>query len=264
MANTRIVVLGARGSIPVSGPGFVRYGGNTTCFAVVSDETVIAFIDAGTGLVSRSGAGLELPAAVGIFLSHYHWDHIQGISMLDELWRGACDIHVWGPGDPRSILVGAIRPPWFPVAIEDVPSIHYSPMDEPVELGGITFSSFDVNHPQGAIGYRIDGPNRSIGIVTDHESAPDADDQIRKSLAGIDALVHDAQYLPSETVTHRGWGHSTCEDAVRMGNALDVEQLILTSHDPSRTDDVIDEMVGRIEGEFPGVIAAFQGLEISL
>lgn len=264
MTDTRMVVLGARGSIPVSGPDYVRYGGNTTCLAVVVDDTVVAFIDAGTGLVSRRSAGLELPAAVGIFLTHYHWDHIQGLSMLDELWRGACDIHVWGHDDPRSTLVGAIRPPWFPVAIEDVPSIRFSRMGEPVELGGVTFSSFDVNHPQGAIGYRIDGPSRSIGVVTDHESLADVDDEIRESLAGIDTLVHDAQYLPAESLTHRGWGHSTCEDAVRMGTALDVSQLVLTSHDPSRTDDVIDEMVERVEGQFPGVIAAFQGLEIPL
>jgi phosphoribosyl 1,2-cyclic phosphodiesterase len=264
MTDTRIVVLGARGSIPVSGPDYVRYGGNTTCFAVVSDDTLLAFIDAGTGLVSRRGTGLELPASVAIFLTHYHWDHIQGISMLDELWRGACDIHVWGHGDPRATLVGAIRPPWFPVAIEDVSSIHYSEMTGPVGLGGVTVSSFPVNHPQGAIGYRIDGPHRSVGIVTDHESEESADAGIRQSLVGIDTLVHDAQYLRSESTTHRGWGHSTCDDAVRMGTALGVSDLVLTSHDPSRTDGVIDEMVERIQDSFPGTIGAFQGLEIPL
>lgn len=264
MHKAHITVLGGRGSIPVSGSMFARYGGNTTCFALVVDGTAVAFIDAGTGLIDSASHGLQLAPSVGVFLTHYHWDHTQGLSMMDEMWSGACDICVWGPGDPAEILERAISPPLFPVSIRDVPSIRFASSDGPVEIGGLVVTPFAVHHPQGASGYRIDGPERTVAIVTDHEAGSDLDAGVLAAISGADVLIHDAQYLPEESEAHAGWGHSTHEDATKIASLAAVSELILTSHDPRRTDSAIDEMVADACEVFPNTDAVYPGMEIPL
>lgn len=264
MPEAHIVVLGGRGSIPVSGPDFVRYGGNTSCFAFVVDGAAVAFVDAGTGLVSHPSYGIDLAPSVNIFLTHYHWDHIQGLSMFDELWSRSCDVCVRGPGDPAAVLTTAIAPPVFPVSIGEVSTVHFEPMVGQVEVSGLRFSSFPLNHPQGGIGYRVDGPNRTVAIVTDHEAGTSVDQDLERELVGIDVLIHDAQYLPSEQEQHEGWGHSTYVDAVALATTLGVKELILTSHDPSRTDREIDATMSAVRHDFEAAFAAGQGMEVGL
>ena len=264
LANAHITVLGARGSIPVSGDYFARYGGATTSFAIVVDDLTVAFIDAGTGLLDVGVRGLTLAPSVGVFLTHYHWDHTQGLSMMEDMWRGSCDVCVWGPDDPKATLERAISPPLFPVSIVDVPRIRFATTDGPVEIAGISISPFAVNHPQGACGYRIEGPSRTVVIATDHEAGTDMDEGIVDAARGADVLIHDAQYLAEELASHAGWGHSSCEQAVAAARASGVSELLLTSHDPRRTDDEIDGMVERARSMFTASDAARPGLEIML
>lgn len=262
--GARIVVLGSRGSIPVSGAEFVRYGGNTTSVALVVGDQIVGFVDAGTGLVAHGALGLELAPSIEVFLTHYHWDHIQGLSMLDELWSGGCEVRLYGPDDPREVLTTAIAPPLFPVSIVDDATVSFAPMPEEVVLSGIRFTSFPLHHPQGAIGFRIDGPERSIAIVTDHESGTPVDEEIAEGVEGVDVLIHDAQYIPVEREEHLGWGHSTCLDAMNLAKQVGAGQLVLTSHDPGRTDAQIDAIIADMAPEFPATIAAEQGLKIDL
>lgn len=263
--DVSLLVLGSRGSIPVSGTEFLTFGGSTTCLAIVEGGQVRAFIDAGTGLLSFRARGLELAKSVSIFLTHYHWDHIQGVSMLGEVWQGACLFTVYGPDDPEPKLTDAIRPPWFPVALDQAPEpLEFSTMTGPVGTGSVTVTQFDVQHPQGAMGYRLDGPNRSLAIVTDHESSPESDDVVAKAIQGVDVLIHDAQYLPSEADNYVGWGHSTWENALAMAKRVGAKEVILTSHEPSRTDTQVEAMVAAAREFFPNVSAAGPGMEISL
>ncbi len=248
----------------MSGDAYARYGGNTTCQAIVVDDEIVAFLDAGTGLPSYGRIGVRLAPVVDVFVTHYHWDHIQGLSMFDELWKGTCGVHVWGPNDPRDAFDRAIAPPLFPVSIAEAATIDFNPLDGDVTVHGLTVRPFPVHHPQGASGFRIDGPTQSIGIVTDHESGKGLDDSIAETLQDVDVLFHDAQYLPSETETHDGWGHSTYLDAVAMAERVGAGTLVLTSHDPRRTDDHVDEIVAIVRGMFPSVEASRPGLEIAL
>ena len=264
MQSTGIVVLGARGSIPVSGPDFVEYGGHSTCFALVVNGLTVGFIDAGSGLTAYRRHGLHLAPTIGMFLTHYHWDHIQGLSMFDEIWRGGCDITVHGPGDPMAVLEGAIAPPLFPVTIADAQTINYKTIDEPVTFHGLTVSSFEVNHPQGGFGYVISSPDRSVAIVTDHEAGSPLDESIADAVRGVDVLFHDAQYLPAEMKDRTGWGHSTFESAAEFAASVDAGELILTSHDPGRTDEGVSAVVAEARGIFPATTAARAGLEVDL
>jgi len=257
-------VLGSRGSIPVSGADFEVYGGNTTSFAIAVGDRLVGFVDAGTGLISYPLYGLRAAESIDLILTHYHWDHIQGLSMLDLVWAGDTDIMVHGPGDPERALTSAIAPPWFPGALGDAKRVRYETVARPVLFQDLTFSPFDVEHPQGALGYRIDGPSSSVAIVTDHEAGTARDAAIVDAIRGVDTLIHDAQYVPDEIDRYAGWGHSTWEDAVSAAIAADVDRLILTSLDPRRTDREVDAIVHAARKRFHATEAAHPGLTVTL
>lgn len=262
--NVRLVVLGSRGSIPVSGAEFVVYGGATTSFALVVDDRVVGFFDAGTGVVPWRDFGMSVAPSIDVFLTHYHWDHIQGLSMLDLVWSDEHEITIYGPNDPRSALTSALAPPWFPVSLVDAPSVRFESIDGSVELAGLLITPFAVEHPQGAFGYRIDGPSSSVAIVTDHEAGSDLDGSIVDVIRGVEVLIHDGQYQPDEADTHRGWGHSTWEDAVAAALLSGANRLILTSLDPHRTDEEVDILVHTARRRFHSTEAAYPGMSVSL
>jgi phosphoribosyl 1,2-cyclic phosphodiesterase len=263
-AAATLTILGARGSIPVSGTAFFRYGGNTTSMALSIGHAVFAFIDAGTSLNSYRDHGLVLNPEVSVFLTHYHWDHIQGLSMLGEMWEGNCTIDIYGEGSPEDTLTRAISPPWFPVSLAGQSNLSFAGVEEPVEIDPLTISAFRINHPQGAVGYRIDGPNAGVAVITDHETVADETPELLAATRGVDIVIYDAQYLPGEMASHIGWGHSTWEDAVRFASDVGASRLILTSHDPRRTDDAIDAIVAAAREVFPNTEAAVPGLTIDL
>lgn len=262
--GARIVVLGSRGSIPVSGADFVRYGGNTTSVALVVGDQIVGFVDAGTGLVAHATFGLELAPSIEVFLTHYHWDHIQGLSMFQALWSGGAEVLIHGPGGPEGALTSVITPPWFPVSLADAGNVRFQTIGRPVEIHGLVVTPFEVEHPQGAVGYRVDGPSASIGFVTDHEAGTERDASIVQAIREVDVLVHDAQYTPDELSIRRGWGHSTWEGAVDAAEAADVERLLLTSLDPRTTDDGADAILTLARRRFPDTGIAFPGVEVSL
>ena len=261
--SAELFVLGARGSMPTAGPDFARYGGHTTSFALSTGEGLVGIVDAGTGMVRLTHHGFTVPPAIDILFTHYHWDHIQGLSMFRSLWQGGHEFCFHGPNDPRAALTGAIRPPWFPVALENAACVmSYRSPTGASQLRGLTVTAFPVNHPQGASGYRLDSTTGSLAIVTDHESTSESDDVVAASISGVDVLLHDAQYLPEEYESHRGWGHSTWEHAAAMAERIGARRLVLTSHAPERTDAEIDQLVAGARQRFDATIAASEGLVV--
>lgn len=184
--------------------------------------------------------------------------------MFDEMWSGACDVCVWGPGSPEEIPVRAIPAPLFSASIAEVSSIRFVTIDALVEIDGLSITSFAIHHPQGAVGSRIDRPRRSVAIVTDHEAGTDIDADVLDAIAGVDFLIHDAQYLPGELAVLEGWGHSSHEDATGSARAGSVGELVLTSHDPRRSDVAIDAVIESAKEPFLETVAARAGMEASL
>lgn len=262
--NQRLIVLGCRGSIPVSGSEFAAHGGATTSFAIAAESEVLGFIDAGTGIIAYPAHGLHISTSVDIFLTHYHWDHIQGLSMMSEVWDPDSTVTIRGPGDPGDVLGHAIAPPMFPAAISAAPGVSFEPIPQTVELDGLLITSFEVEHPQGGVGFRIDGPSTSIAIVTDHESGSELDASIIEAISGADLLFHDGQYLPEEAAFMEGWGHSTWQDAIVAAEEAGIGEVILTSHDPRRTDREIVALVHAARHRFPATEAARIGMEFPL
>ncbi|MDX1691348.1 MAG: MBL fold metallo-hydrolase [Acidimicrobiia bacterium] len=271
MTDRALTVWGARGSMAVSGKRFQRYGGNTTCYSVEVAPRHLLVVDAGTGLRSLERTlDLDEPHEFDIVFSHVHLDHVIGLPLFGALYDGRHRLTFHGA--PREglrmtdLLHGAYRPPWWPITIHDAPATTlFRDVDGPFAVGPLTLTPIDLHHPQGSTGYRIDGARRSIVIATDHEAGERRiDRRLAEASRGAAVLVHDAQYTPDEYRDRRGYGHSTWETAAEAAVGAGVKRLVLTSHDPNRSDEAVDEIVQSARRIFPMTAGAHEGMTIPL
>jgi phosphoribosyl 1,2-cyclic phosphodiesterase len=253
----------------VSGEQYLKYGGNTTCFQLPLEDQQVIF-DCGTGLrtVQRHAGSDDRFVA---FLTHYHWDHLQGIPVFAPFYRPGNSFTFYGPqpatGTVAEVIDAVIRPPWFPVSFSDTPAaVECLVVPDEVAIGPIRVQAIGLQHPDPVVGYRIDGPRRSVVIATDHEAGThDVDARLVEFATGADVLIHDAQYTPDDYVDRRiGWGHSTWEHAAKMAHAAGVSELILTSHDPDHDDDAIDAIQAEARKVFANTDAVYEGMRIPL
>jgi phosphoribosyl 1,2-cyclic phosphodiesterase len=249
-----VTFYGTRGSQPTPGHDTVRYGGNTSCVEVrVTDGSVLA-LDAGTGL-RRLGVEL-IPdiRRVDILLTHLHMDHIQGLGFFTPLFKPNFEVHLWGPGsttaDLRARLTKYMSPPLFPVRLPELPcDLHvHDVSDAPFAVPGATVRAALVCHPGATVGYRVETANASLAYLPDHEPALACNDFANAPMwcsghdlaAGVDLLVHDAQYDEQEYAQRVGWGHSTLRHALEFAQLAGVRVLAPFHHDPAHDDDTLD------------------------
>ena len=253
---------GVRGSVPTPVAENLGYGGNTACISIRCGDQPLVILDAGTG-IRALGNTLSETERVHLFLTHFHWDHIQGIPSFAPI-RNATIYSGVDPAELERLLAAQMQPPYYPV-----------PMPEDLEyqqivmvssrVGDLVIRPFPLHHPNGATGYRIESPGATIVYASDHEHGDVRCDGILRSFAALaDILIYDAQYTPEEYEHRRGWGHSTWREAVKLAKETGVRQLVLFHHDPFRTDRQVDAIVREAQQEFPHTIAAREGWSTSL
>jgi phosphoribosyl 1,2-cyclic phosphodiesterase/DNA-binding response OmpR family regulator len=278
---------GTRGSIAKPGPSTVRYGGNTSCVQVVSAAGTLLVIDCGTGGHELGQALLrEGPRRGHILISHTHWDHIQGIPFFTPLFVPGFEWDFYAPqgfGDSiRSTLAGQMEYTYFPVTPDAFgATVRYNNLSEGTfRIDDVTIRTRFLNHPALTLAFRIEVDGAALVYACDHEphsrqlaaaEGPVAgqDEAHAEFLRGADLVIHDAQYTAEEYPAKAGWGHSTVEYATHICEWAGVKRLALTHHDPTRTDDAIDEIVARLRsGLGPDaemeLFAAAEGLTIEL
>lgn len=291
----RLRFWGTRGSIPTPGSQTVRYGGNTPCVEVRTERNGLVILDAGTGIreLGRSltgesnGNGGSAAVSADIFLTHVHWDHIQGIPFFAPIFQAGNRFTIWGSKALETSIDRVIRdlmsPAVFPVPFAELEaSIEFREIAEERCVGdGYELSAFPVQHPGGALGFRLSGGkagDRSFVYISDnelarHESYETPDDwqeRLVEWIRGAALLVHDATYTGEEYERHRGWGHSTVEEAVTLALDAGVEELILFHHRPERSDDEVDRCLARARAlvEARGgrlrVSAAAEGMTVTI
>lgn len=264
-------VWGARGSMAVSGPRYLRYGGDTSSYHVELEPGHHLLIDGGTGLRRLEPLLGSPPLRFTVLFTHYHLDHLQGLPVFSPLYERANQFEFWGV---RHGGMGAaealhllLRPPLFPVPYDEVPArCRFSDLSGPLELGPLRVAFLPLRHPGGAAGFRLDGESGSVVLASDHEAGDErVDSALVAFAAGADVLLHDSQYTEDQVHgPHAGWGHSACLAAATAAERAGVGHLVLTSHDPDRTDDEVDALVARVRTRFPSTEAARPGLSFAL
>ncbi|OLD58010.1 MAG: hypothetical protein AUI54_00520 [Acidobacteria bacterium 13_1_40CM_2_56_5] len=272
----RVRFWGVRGSTPTPQKENMMYGGNTSCIEIRTDTNQLLIFDGGTG-IRLLGNELQhefgqKPINAHIFFSHFHLDHIQGVPFFRPLYNAANHFTFYFAGRRDANLVmdalaGMMANPYFPVDMSKLPCSR-----EYVDLVEGTFTVADtrilvlpLNHPQGCVGYRIMQNGKVISYCTDVEHGTDWSDKNLLTLAkDSDFLIVDSQYTAEELPDHIGWGHSSWEQAVELGIEAGVKRIALYHHDPYHEDHVVDDILANAQKRHPNVIAAREGLEVTL
>jgi phosphoribosyl 1,2-cyclic phosphodiesterase len=261
---------GVRGSLPTPRRENLGYGGNTSCLEIRGAGNEIAIFDAGTGIRNLGEAVLRQSPGRGlklhVFLTHYHWDHIQGLPLFAPLYQAENEITFYASerlGSLQQHLRGQMSAPYFPVPFDDIPArVHFAEMDtKSIPVGDLRVSGFPMNHPQGASGFRIESPAGVVVYASDVEPGHvELDRVVREAAAGADTLVYDTQFTPEEYLTHRGWGHSHWREAAAVARDAQVKELILFHHDPSHDDDMVTHMQNQTRALFENTTSAKEGM----
>jgi phosphoribosyl 1,2-cyclic phosphodiesterase len=274
----RVRFWGVRGSTPTPQAENMRYGGNTSCVEVRVGEQLYIF-DCGTGfrvlgqqLQDESGEK-KLPLSAHVFVSHFHWDHIQGIPFFRPLYDRADSQFLFHCSSRtrslKQVMDEQMASPYFPVNLSQMQAQQKFYDIDAGRLNledGVQIQTSWLNHPQGCMGFRMEAKDGVLVYATDNEPGDAAfDKSVRKLAEGADVLIYDAQYLPEEYAAEkRGWGHSHWREAVNVVMESGAKELVLFHHDPDHTDVVIDKIVDDARNYYPKVRAAAEGMEIRI
>jgi phosphoribosyl 1,2-cyclic phosphodiesterase len=252
----RIKVWGCRGSVPSPGGDTSRYGGNTTCVEVRLGDGSLVVIDAGSGIrnLGRELARRDGPRLIHLFLTHAHWDHVQGFPFFLPAYRKDFTLQVWGGPRSgaalRSYLRQQLTPPFFPVRFSELGAAFRFPARAAPEISidGTRIQSIPLAHPDGGYGFKFSAAGRSFVFLTDNELgyrhpgglSPKGYAELCR---GADLVLHDAQYTLEEYRLTRGWGHSTFPAVVELCREAAPKRFGLIHHDPQHSDRELDRHV---------------------
>ena len=262
---------GTRGSIPTPGQRTQRFGGNTSCVEVRTNDQLF-ICDGGTGL-RELGVDLmrRFPPGNGnaltghMFFSHPHWDHIQGFPFFSPAYVPANTFYVYGAakGDRKmyDLLSGQMESAYFPVDFADLGGTIISKDFEKdvAQIDGVKVRIFRQFHPGGSLGFSFEHRGRKVVYATDNEidqtllNKDDADkkpDLLRKPpedllafVKDADLLIADGQYTDEEYPKKVGWGHPRATTVVDLAIQAGVRQLALYHHDPMHSDREVDALI---------------------
>jgi phosphoribosyl 1,2-cyclic phosphodiesterase len=298
--SMKFTFWGVRGSIPSPGPRTARYGGNTTCIEVRTDNDTLLILDGGTGLFALAQSLLQhrtAPIDANIFITHSHWDHIHGLPFFTPLFVRGSRVRLHGVTDPDTgngiehVMNVQLQNSYFPVSESQMSAtIEYQSLvaGQPVTVGDATVANVVMNHPVINLGYRIDCHGKSLFFTGDHEpfynlhpvGHPEHAAYARymnvRSAAidalvhGVDALIVDCSYTREEYPARQGWGHGTFDAAFEMALRCGARSLYCTHHEPTRSDDELEavfaEVLARYAPRLNGLTVALarEGLEVRL
>ena len=287
---------GTRGSIASPGPTTARYGGNTTCIEIGTNDGEIIVIDGGTGIF-RLGNELakRMPVKVSVFVTHTHWDHIQGLPFFVPLFVPGNHVRFYGTFDPvydkslKEILAGQMEYCYYPVRESELKAtIEYRSLREgqTVPIAGARVTPVLMNHPVLNFGYLVEADGKKVFFTGDHEPlrniyAPEDEEfeeyqhliELRNSgieewLEDVDVLITDSMYTAEEYPAKIGWGHGSFQSCIEMAERVNAGKIVLTHHEPCRTDEDLDAIFDRLQGEFtdigPEIVIAQEGMTIEL
>lgn len=266
----KVKFWGVRGSIASPGPKTVRYGGNTTCIEIRTDNNELIILDAGTGIFPLSQTLLaELPVTANVLITHSHWDHIQGLPFFIPNFIPGNTLRLHGCFDPVSgkgieqVMAVQLQYSYFPVREAEMKAkIEYVTLmpEQPIQIGSATVTPYLLNHPVINFGYRIECNGKSVFFTGDHEPpyniyAPsdeahaeyqvfvdEKQRSIQQAILGVDVYIADSSYTDTEYPAKQGWGHGTFSTSIVSAHHAGAKVLYCTHHEPTRSDDALEQV----------------------
>ncbi|MGH8550344.1 MAG: MBL fold metallo-hydrolase [Methylococcales bacterium] len=294
----KIRFWGVRGSIPTPGPAMARYGGNTTCIEIRSDDNDLIILDGGSGIYPLAQALMkELPLVAHIFISHTHWDHIHGLPFFDPLFIPRNEVNIYGGYDVvaqigiERALSTQFQYSYFPIREAELKArIRYFTIGagESVRIGNAKVTPTLMNHPVLNYGYRVECSGKSVFFTGDHEphwNIYEPDDEhfqeyeslinrqeqiIADGMRDVDLLIADSSYTFEEYPAKKGWGHGTFDSSIRMARLAGARRLFFTHYVPTRTDAELEAVFAEVltkysrESREVGLNLAMEGRVIEL
>ena len=249
----KFTIHGVRGSVPTPDVRFLKYGGNTSCFEIETNNAQI-FCDAGTGF--RSAELLRNKKDVLVFFTHFHHDHIQGFPFNPGLFVKGRQIFVSSAlceeNKTRSILESYFSGCFFPVNI--FASLEHLEVQSFKEMksflkGEVDVQFINLEHPGGAVGYSFGAVGKKIVILLDNEFQEFQREDLAKFCKDADLLVWDGMFTKDELRTKAGWGHSSIDQAVEFTNTSNIGKTLICHHAPYRSDTDIDELKSKLSSK---------------
>lgn len=270
----KIKYYGVRGSIPVSGKDYMKYGGNTTCVVIEEANTKIVF-DAGTGF-RNFGRELMKTGPVGhnihLFVSHYHWDHLQGFPFFTPGYIKGNEINFYGETKYNKTIQDMMKRQQefinFPVELSGMAAkLNFFEIREKDEtnLGPFKITSIKVNHPGGNFAFRVESKTGAFVYATDIEHYAVPDNNLINFAKDAKILFYDAQFTPEEYPKYVGWGHSTYDEGIKVAMMANAKELHLCHHAPEHTDEFIDKHIQQpAQAKFENAFCVQEGWEVTI
>ncbi|MBR1691512.1 MAG: MBL fold metallo-hydrolase [Lachnospiraceae bacterium] len=259
--NLSVTFLGTRGSVPVNGKEYERYGGATSCVRVLAGNEEI-YLDAGSGIVQ---ARPEQDTHITVLFSHLHLDHVQGLPFFPALAQAGRPIALYAADregiSGQEAIDRLFSPPLWPCRISDYPAeVSFHPLQSRFSIGSVPVTTMPSFHPGGATIYRLAYQGKSLVYATDFEHTGEKIQELIRFAQDADLLIYDGQYTQEEYEKRKGYGHSTASVGGEIAAAARVKQFFITHHDPRHTDDWFMQM----ERQNPQITYAKDGEEILL
>ncbi len=267
----KIRFWGVRGSIPTPGEKTARFGGNTSCVEITTDDGTSLVFDAGTGIrefgldyLKRNNKSNVL----NIFISHVHWDHIQGFPYFVPAFLADMEINIYSGQEIQKNMMSQMDAPYFPVKMSDLnSSVNFHVIGSAgMEVGGALVTPIKLVHPQEVYGFSVWHNNKMVVYSSDTEFEAGGDiNGYVEAVKGADVLLFDAQYTPEEYSNGRvGWGHSTYEVAVEISKKAGVKKLVLFHHEPTHDDATVESIEKKAKALFSDTVAAREGMTLEV
>lgn len=237
-------------TLPHSARG--TYRANTPCLQIEAGTEEYILCDAGTGLrdLSQSLGKNPAPATYHIFVSHLHWDHIQGFPFFAPAYKPGNRIIFHGfHSSIEETIRRQMEPPCFPVRFDSMQAdIEFDIQEDGAgfDIGNVHVSTIKQEHPGGSWGYRFEQNGKRIVYSSDSEHGPEAknpDYRFLKFFEDADVLIFDGQYTVEEAANEKKhWGHSDHITAVEIAARAKARHLIIFHHEPAHSDAEIEAL----------------------
>lgn len=261
------------------------YGGNTTCATVTSKSGLIYVIDCGTGIRPLGDELIKGPCGRGegivhIFMTHTHWDHVQGIPFFKPIYVKGNTLNFYSPyRDLENRFIAQQSDfRFFPAPFEKTASskrFHLLEPEKPLRLeDDLVVDCYPLKHPGGSYAYRFRQSGKTFIFATDVEFTGEILEKPGTEtdfFLDADLLVADSQYTLDESFMKFDWGHTAYTVAVNCAVRWNVKNLVLTHHEPSYPDSKLAEIHAEalehrnaMQTASPEVFMATEGMEFRL